>query len=376
MKTPTLLLVLLSTLACGRVSSESPAETVENVMCESSHDLNGDGFADLVVPEDAVWGSGGGAPSWRASVYLGGSKGYRQPMEFRWKDGWGHNLVAYSLGDPRGLGLTDVAFYAYQQGAAEENCDPTTVLRSEGGELVTMPIGLKCPSEDAAAPGYDDSTTFGDVNGDGQDEILRWKRSGNEVTLELVSGTGDVLGAVVEVEEGGRRYVSVGDITGDGLPDAIGMNALYASTIRLTLIAGNQAGLDTPVPAGTLSLKNGRAGAATVLGDINGDGSFDFSLYSPKTPAYPQAEYVLALSTASQEFSLVSQSGSLEAAGDIDCDGRDDVVLRRTIPGGKAKLDVFHGTPSGISKRQSLVVPDAGNGSDVLPVFLPFHRRL
>ncbi len=375
MKTPTLMLAALSTLACGQVSSEAPAETIENVVCESSHDLNGDGFADLVVPEDAVWKGGGEAPSWRASVYLGGPKSYGKPMEFRWESGWGHNLVAYSLGDPRGLGLTDVAFYANQQGAAEENCDPTTVLRSENGELVTIPAGLKCPSADVAAPGYDDSTTFGDVNGDGREEMLRWKRSGSEVTLELVTDTGDILGSVLEVEEGGRRYVSVGDVTGDGLPDAIGMNTLYASSIRLTLIAGTDTGLDVPVAAGTLSLGNGRAARAKVLGDVNGDGGVDFLLHSPKTPAFPEAEYGLALSTDAKEFFLISQSGSLDAAGDIDCDGHGDVVRRRAVAGGKATLDVFHGTPSGITKRRSLAVPAASNGTDVLPIFLPFHRR-
>jgi NADPH:quinone reductase-like Zn-dependent oxidoreductase len=49
----------------------------------------------------------------------------------------GTNLVAYSLGDVRRAGVTDVAFYPYVQGGAEPACDPTTVLRSEDGELVT-----------------------------------------------------------------------------------------------------------------------------------------------------------------------------------------------------------------------------------------------
>ena len=318
-------------------------------------------------------------PTWRVSVYLGGRQGYAAPREFRWTEGNGHHLVAYSLGDPRSLGVTDVALHADYQGAAEQHCEAERVLRSDGGELALLPADLGCPSGAGAAPQYDGTTPFGDVDADGQDEVLAWTQSQDTVQLELLNAAGDVLASVSEAAGHNRSYVGVGDVTGDGLPDAVGFDS-HKSELHVSLVFGTSGGIAPPTANGVLTVPSGALVTAHVLGDVNGDSQVDFELRTLKTPVHPDVERFVALSGPDATYALNAHSGPymLKPAGDINCDGHDDLLQYRhdaALPPGQSALDVFVGSSASLDKVQSLTVSGGGNATEILPVTQPLHRR-
>jgi len=238
-------------------------------------DINGDGFADMVVAQTTTAAGDVGQVAWVAAhstdadsngiIEIGNttvsSKNYGTALGNR----------GNMLGDFNGDGIQDLMtinvgqnWYAYNSTTAGLGTG-TTHPAKQLGTLTDLPIS-------------------GDFNGDGMDDIAVWRPATGGTFVSLTGGT---LGSgVVGTGNGGANVLGafgnanfdiplIGDINGDGRDD-------------LTLVATGLGGLHQWITAfgqadGTLSyaaehsnqIGFGVAGDVPMLADLNGDGLDD-----------------------------------------------------------------------------------------------------
>jgi FG-GAP-like repeat/FG-GAP repeat len=241
-------------------------------------DVNGDGFADVVVGEPG----GPGA----AHVYLGSATGlgatpattllgFTVGAPFA---GFGSSVA--SAGDVNGDGFADlavvtnadilVAVYVYPGGPAGIDSTPITTLfpPNECAQTLSM-------------------ASAGDVNGDGYADIIAAACDRADcawVYLGTSHGIDPKPAATVTAPEGGfTAMASAGDVNGDGYGDV----AVEESTSQGTLVAiylGSGDGLVT-TPATSVtdpdSMNDGFAQALASAGDVNSDGYADLVAGAP-----------------------------------------------------------------------------------------------
>lgn len=188
---------------------------------------------------------------------------------------------------------------------------------------------------------------------------------GPSFELSSLNGTnGFALTGVTAGDYSGASVSLAGDINGDGMDDLI-IGAPYAATVanlagKSYLVFGSSTGLPNPLNLSTLNGTNGivinGAGAydlsgssVSAAGDINGDGIDDLIIGAPSASEgvdYAGASYVifgddeglpnplnLSAIDGSNGFVIVGvesydESGaSVSAAGDINGDGIDDLII-------------------------------------------------
>jgi hypothetical protein len=198
--------------------------------------------------------------------------------------------------------------------------------------------------------GYDTVLTPGDLDRDGAPDVVA--RRGDDLLLFPVRGSG-TLGRAVELGSGWRGYdvvVGPGDLTGDDVPDLLARNRttgalwLFPRTGPLY----GRPGWGKPVKVGTavkgLSLLTG-------AGDLTGDGRPDLlartstgtlQLYPGTGSASTPFGRPVALGTGWNGYD------ALVGPGDVDGDGRPDLLARDHAKGG---LWLFSRTDSGAWRR-------------------------
>jgi hypothetical protein len=182
-----------------------------------------------------------------------------------------------------------------------------------------------------------------DLNGDGHPDLLATTGAGDSVAVLLSNGHGGF--------ELDRRYplggasgtILVGDVTGDGAPDVIVGDAL--------LVNDGHGGLLPP-----RSLPG--AGQATVLGDLDRDGSLDVVLQGPDRVGDGGPLSAL-LNDGHGRFTLVpgpprpaptdvpAAAPAEIALADVDGDGIPDVVMALPYVGDSGQVQIRHGDGRG-----------------------------
>jgi hypothetical protein len=292
----------------GRCSANTMTRQLN--LGRSNRDLNGDGYADIVVGAPA-------STTGRAYVFFGGAGGgvNATPDGTLVGQGSGDAFGNVSMpGDLNGDGYADVAVGAYRNGAT----DAGRVYVYFGGMGTTFNTTVDATINGSGASAQLSASAGGDINADGYSDLIVG-------AVEYPTGPGSVyvylggagafdttadahfVGAVVGDELG--TVLSSGDVNGDGYADVIAG-------------APNYDGASTSV------------GAAYVY------------LGSP-TPLDTAADVTLVGGVANDYFGL-----HLASAGDVNGDGADDLVVgaheQDTDGGSAGRAYVYYGTFGGV----------------------------
>jgi hypothetical protein len=364
----------------------------------SAGDINGDGYADLIV----------GAPNFdnpatttgndgRAFVYLGSTQGPSSLPAWT-ADGSLGGMFGFkvsSAGDVNGDGYDDVIVGEPEARFGSTWGQVSIFLGSVSG-LPSSPSMILYQTGDLSIVRFGSAvSSAGDVNGDGFDDVIIGMPGANGpglVYLYMGSSSGlsstpalVLNGLPTSLARFGASLAGAGDVNGDGFDDVIIGAPLYGSAScrlgRALVYPGSPTGLSTtPVwdmvgdaDCGNLISTSVGSGVASA-GDVDHDGYDEILVpgwrFGTKIfrggPGGPGAGSLLT--EAGAAFTLPAAS-----AGDVDGDGYGDVAIGAAIYRNGVFVNnavfIHLGSAAGLAATPALTVesdqPDAGFGFPV-----------
>jgi hypothetical protein len=342
----------------------------------SAGDVNGDGYADVVV--GAINNAG------EAYVYHGSASGLSATPDWSDQgeaasDNFGFSVA--SAGDVNGDGYADVVVSAMYNDDAGSNAGEAYVYHGSASGLSTTPDWSD--QGEAVSDEFGVSVaSAGDVNGDGYADVIVGTRlnddAGTSAGQAYVYSFAVTLVPAFETwsDQGeaasnyfGHSVASAGDVNGDGYSDVIvGANQnddAGSAAGEAYVYHGSASGLSTTPDWSDQGEAAGDYFGWSVAsaGDVNGDGYADVIVGAYRNASFTGKAYVYhgsssGLSTTPDWSDQGEAAGdyfgiSVAAAGDVNGDGYADVIVgayRNDDAGsGAGKTYVWHGSASGLS---------------------------
>ncbi|MGW2641326.1 FG-GAP-like repeat-containing protein [Streptomyces sp. NPDC001348] len=341
----------------------SPAKGQRLGVQLSKGDLDGDGYADLVV--------GDGTLSAKAVVVWGGPHGL--------SGGTSVPATNTQAGDFDGDGRLDLALFSAGYASGDDPIGTKAILWKGPLKRTGTPAATSGMDPDLQYVDVHDGAT-GDVNGDGRADLALTEYCGDgNYCSEFYLGTPTGLTRVPDAPSGDGG-VAFGDLNGDGYDDMV---AGDGRNERIQVAYGSATGLgardtwrtysqDTPgVPGATED--NDEFGESVAVGDITGDGIDDVAVGVPGENNYEGLVDVLRGSrtgltgTGAQGFTqnTAGVPGTAEVNDvfgeavqllDINGNGHADLAAAATHEdGGNGAVWELRGTATGLTTDAALV---------------------
>lgn len=224
-----------------------------------------------------------------------------------------------SLGDINGDGNLDLVLTGVD---ANQNLVAKVYLGDGGGRFTEAGAGLTGVS--------DGSTSLGDIDGDGNLDLVLTGYGGDNAIAKvyLGDGSGDFTEAGTGLTGVRTSSSSLGDLNGDGHLDLVltGAESPRGESPTAKAYLGDGNGGFEEAEAGLTAVSDG----STSLGDIDGDGHLDLVLTGADANDNPTAKVYLGDGSGGFKEAgadLTGVTGGSASLGDIDGDGHLDLVV-------------------------------------------------
>jgi hypothetical protein len=342
--------------ACVADACSAPSMTWWVNLGRVERDVNGDGFADMVV---TAYGDG------TLYLFLGGpgTQFNNIPDTVAGAPVWYTSNIV-SAGDLNADGFADVAIRVSDQ--AKQQYRVQVLFGGPGTTLDTTPDAT------LAGDGFFRLAPIGDLNADGFDDLSISDFGDNVERADIFyGGPGATFDTTVDATVPVDRVASAGDVNGDGLSDIIASNPNEAGGSGRVTIYFSDAPINyDAAPAGTLtgqSVADSFGYSISSAGDMNGDGFGDIVVGAPDNDANgtdagrayvylggPGPSFDTVVDGVMTAFLENDRLGiNVASAGDLNGDGYSDIAvswLSRGLPienFARGGVQIFLGGPGG-----------------------------
>jgi hypothetical protein len=357
------------------LSSPAIMDALFGTSVASAGDVNGDGFADVVVGARGISGQN---LSGAAYVYLGGPGGLSSSATSLQGPAIANSAFGASVasaGDVNRDGYADVVVGAYGEGAG-----------FGGAAYVYLggPNGISATGTPLVDPGggglFGISVAgAGDVNGDGFGDVLVGaNREGTGAVYLYLGGPEGPSATPVRIPSPvastggmlvnfGYSVSSAGDVDGDGLADVVIGSATFINGGGAFVYLGTPGGIaSAPTALGSGGVETLFFGeSVSVAGDVNADGFADVVVSNGANQVVASVFVFLGgpsgVSASPVGYAYLDGTlGTVVAgAGDVDNDGFADFLAGAPYGGagnGVGAVTLFFGDASGFSMRAPLSI--------------------
>lgn len=376
----------------------------------NNRDINGDGYADVVIGADQYNSSQGRVyvflsrgksgvatqSAASASAIISGEAGSQfgiaTALEDFNGDGYADILVganSYSAG----IGRAYVIYSTGASGIASQLATATGNTKIDGINGVNCNLGFSVYAGDVNGDGYADAVlgayldSSGTAGASGGHVYILHSAGSAGITISSAAAASANITAEVPSSQFGVS-VALGDFNGDGYADLVVGAPFYNGGYIGKVYTFNSSGSGIPSQTATAAAAIQGASSAISLGnsvatgDFNGDGYTDFSTGAHGTAPTNSGAAFLFLSkpnfttgsgvttTTAASFTIAGQAsndafGFSVAFGDMNGDGKQDWFVHAQHVSSLSKVHVFHsvnGAPSSLSSASpNTLITSEGN---------------